>query len=166
MKVMQNTMLADNFHLYEMLITNTQDPVLLSKQKEISQEVYNNLKALSVNLLQKARDILGDAIHITSGYRSDELNKIIGGAVGSQHTKGQAVDCYANDSLKLFKIFEGLDYDQLIWYEEFDGKITYPKWIHVSYSPNKNRKQKLICWISGAKKSYSEFDWKWYEVKK
>ena len=42
--------------------------------------------------LQKARDILGKAIKITSGFRCKEHNKAVGGVSGSLHLKGTAFD--------------------------------------------------------------------------
>ena len=61
-----------------------------------SAQVIANLKNLCVHVLQPLRDYLGKPIRITSGYRSPEVNKRVGGAVDSQgrpksqHWVGQA----------------------------------------------------------------------------
>lgn len=80
---------------------------------------------------------------ITSGYRCERLNKLVGGAANSQHMKGEAVDfCFAGFSKKemtaaFFEIAEKFDFDQLIYYKE-KGII------HISYSREKNRYQVII----------------------
>jgi hypothetical protein len=42
--------------------------------------------------LEWVRSLFGGAIIISSGYRSAELNRVIGGARNSDHTRGLAVD--------------------------------------------------------------------------
>jgi uncharacterized protein YcbK (DUF882 family) len=51
-----------------------------------------NLKDLCELALEPLREALGRPIKVTSGYRSPQYNKSIGGAPGSQHTSGIAAD--------------------------------------------------------------------------
>ncbi len=99
----------------------------------------NNLKALSTNLLEPLRKTLNKEIHISSGYRSHRVNKLVGGAKESQHIYGMAADISAKgmstEELYQFIKSSGLSFDQLI--QEFD------RWVHVSYSISKNRNQCL-----------------------
>lgn len=99
----------------------------------------NNLKALSLNVLEPIRKALGKEIHISSGYRSHRVNKLIGGATNSQHVYGMAADISAKgmttEELYIFIKTSGISFDQLI--QEFD------RWVHVSYSISKNRNQCL-----------------------
>lgn len=62
----------------------------------------------TVNALEAARQFFGKAIHITSAYRTKSYNSKIGGAYGSLHTTGQAVDCYISGQSPslLAKFFE------------------------------------------------------------
>lgn len=62
----------------------------------------------TVNALEAARQFFGKAIHITSAYRTQSYNSKIGGAYGSLHTTGQAVDCYISGQSPslLAKFFE------------------------------------------------------------
>jgi zinc D-Ala-D-Ala carboxypeptidase len=99
----------------------------------------SNLTLLVQNLLDPAREMLGEAIIVNSGYRSPTVNKAVGGAEKpiSQHTKGQAVDIRCSDNAKLFNLIcDHLEFDQLIWEK---GDERQPDWIHVSYKSSGNR---------------------------
>lgn len=54
-------------------------------------KVFENLKKIA-EWLEDVRKNLGHPIHITSGYRSPEVNKLVGGVSDSYHLKGCAVD--------------------------------------------------------------------------
>lgn len=62
----------------------------------------------TVNALEAARQFFGKSLNITSAYRTEAYNKKIGGATGSYHTKGRAVDCYISGQSPslLAKFFE------------------------------------------------------------
>jgi len=91
-------------------------------------------------LLQPLRDKLEKPVIITSGYRNFQVNKLVGGAVNSQHTKGQAVDIVVNgftpQQLCSFIQKSGLEYDQLI--------NEYNQWTHLSFVYGRNRRQCFI----------------------
>jgi hypothetical protein len=114
-----------------------------------SDYVINNLQKLCNNILDPLREHLGKPIIITSGYRSAELNKAIGGSPTSQHIVGQAADIIVPsipiDDLFHTIIDSGLPYDQLI--NEFH------QWIHVSYT-DMPRKQKLLALRINGKTGY------------
>ena len=121
-------------------------------------EHLENFKLLADNLFEKIRAHFGVPIHISSGYRSKELNDAIGGSKTSQHSKGQAIDIDMDGSSSGVTnadvynyIEENLDFDQLIW--EF-GTDNNPDWVHVSYTNGKNRKQKLKAVRTNGKTSY------------
>ena len=98
-----------------------------------------NLIYLVENLLDKAREQLGMPITVTSGYRSEKVNKAVGGVATSQHTKGEAVDLVCRDNARLFNILKTMNFDQLIWEK---GNSVQPAWVHVSSKRNGiNRKQ-------------------------
>ena len=137
--------LSKNFTLSELVRTSAPIPNVPSAE-EIA-----NLKELVVNVLQPAREIYGKPITVTSGFRSKEVNAHVGGAVNSQHTKGEAVDITCDDNSELFDIIRQLDFDQLLW--EFGNDIQ-PKWIHVSYKKNGNRREMLKAKKVNGKTAY------------
>lgn len=97
------------------------------------------LKNLVTYLLQPLRNRYGSAIAVTSGYRNETVNLLVGGVKNSQHTKGEAADCYiAEGPEKLLEILKasGLDFDQAILYRR-------KKFLHLSYCEGFNRRQVL-----------------------
>ena len=102
-----------------------------------SAEIIANLTALVDNVLDPLREAWGRPIIVTSGYRCEVLNKLVGGAPTSQHKQGQAADISAGsieDNKKLFDlaIKLKLPYDQII--DEYGYK-----WVHISYSSTRRR---------------------------
>ena len=86
-------------------------------------------------------------IIISSGYRSEEVNRLCGGAKNSNHLTGCAVDikCYGPEQMIrmagiLLDIADGTkrDFDELI--QEKRGS-TY--WIHFAVRPSGNRRKIL-----------------------
>jgi zinc D-Ala-D-Ala carboxypeptidase len=67
-------------------------------------DVSSRLKTLT----NRARYLSGIPYVVTSGYRCEEHNKKVGGSATSSHIKGEAVDLYAEDSGKRWKIVRGL----------------------------------------------------------
>ena len=129
-------------------------------------EHIENFKKLAENVFQPIRDHFGVPIRISSGYRSEALNKAIGGAgkmvngkyvPSSQHCTGEAIDIDMDGtSITNKQVFDyikaNLEFDQLIW--EF-GTDANPDWVHVSYeSTGKQRKQILKAIKKGSATSY------------
>lgn len=104
-------------------------------------EQIANLTYLVENLLDKAREQLGMPITVTSGYRSEKVNKAVGGVATSQHTKGEAVDLVCRDNARLFNILKTMTFDQLIWEK---GNSIQPAWVHVSLKRNGNNRKQII----------------------
>lgn len=134
--------ITKNLTLQELIHSNT------AKAKGIDNSPTNehlrNLIEIANNIFQPLRDGIGKPIRISSGYRSEKLNKAVGGSKTSQHNKGQALDLVATIDFTNKDIFDyikkNLEFDQMIW--EF-GTDKNPDWVHVSYNKGKNRKQVL-----------------------
>lgn len=104
-------------------------------------EEVQNLVTLCTTILEPMRMRLGKPIHITSGYRSPEVNALIGGSTTSQHMKGQAADFHVQGMTPLQVVrwivdSSPLPYDQVI--EE------YSQWVHISWAVHP-RKQALVA---------------------
>lgn len=94
--------------------------------------------------LELIRGLLGVPIIVTSGYRSPVVNRLVGGARVSQHTKGEAADiiapAFGSPEAVVRKIIEArLDVDQVIL--EFPGSGG---WVHVSFTGSPRRQALLI----------------------
>ena len=127
-----------------------------------SGEHLENFKKLAENIFEPIREHFGVPIHISSGYRSKELNAAVGGSSSSQHCQGEAIDIDMDGSpngvtnkMVFDYIKDNLNFDQMIW--EF-GNDTNPDWVHVSYeSTGKQRKQILRAIRSGGKTIYNNY---------
>ncbi len=104
--------------------------------------IQRNLEKLVEFILDPLREAYGKPIVVTSGYRCEKLNRILGGVKTSQHVKGEAVDIRSaydtpEENKKIFDLIKDLNlpFDQLINEYGYD-------WIHVSYS-ELNRRQIL-----------------------
>ena len=132
--------LSKHFTLDEFLKSRT--AVRLGINNIPNEEQLENIRLLVENVLEPLRAHYGRPIIITSGFRSAELNKAVGGVKNSQHCTGQAADIRSvsdrrDDNKELFDMIieMGLDFDQLI--NEYDYN-----WVHVSFG-QKNRNQIL-----------------------
>jgi len=147
--------LSENLTLAEVTKSAT------AKRKGISNEPtiehMENLKAVAQNIFQPVRNHFGKPIAVTSGYRSADLNKAIGGSSTSQHCKGEAIDMDADvfggvTNREIFEyIKDNLDFDQLIY--EF-GDENNPDWVHCSFISKGNRRQVLRAVRKNGRTSY------------
>lgn len=124
-----------------------------------TEEHMYNMIILGTEVFEPLRKFVGGPILITSFYRSQELNKAIGGSSSSQHCTGQAMDIddvYGHKTnAEMFDfIVTHLDFDQIIW--EF-GDDTNPDWVHVSYVDNNNRRNVLKAVREKGKTIYKPF---------
>ena len=116
-------------------------------------EHLSNLIQIASKIFQPLRDHFNAPIIVSSGYRSHDLNQKIGGASGSQHSKGEALDLDGSveNSYIFHFIKDNLEFDQLIW--EF-GNDENPDWVHVSYKSEGNRGEVLSCVKQNGKTIY------------
>ena len=138
--------LSPNFALSE--LTRSNKAMSLGLPNNPPCEAQKNLAAVVNSVLQPIRNHFGRPVKVTSGYRSPDVNKAVGGVSSSQHTKGQAVDFYVVgvDNLQVAEwlVRSGLVFDQLIL--EHYEKQGNSGWIHVSFKRKghgDNRRQVL-----------------------
>ena len=121
-----------------------------------TEEHLEAMVTVAEKIFQPLREWCNHPIRINSMYRSEALNKALGGSKTSQHRLGQALDLDSLGSKSNADLFnwvaENLNFDQLIW--EFGNDD--PKWIHISYvSDDTNRNQKLKATNHRGKTRYS-----------
>ena len=80
-------------------------------------------------LLEPARAIAGPII-INSGYRSEAVNRKVGGVSNSQHLVGQAADIRPRDPARFWPLVEFLKAC-----EHTDQLLTGNGWLHISWTP-------------------------------
>jgi hypothetical protein len=132
--------LSANLSLAEVIRSET------AKRRGISNmptpEHIENFKKLAANIFQPIREHFGKPILISSGYRSAELNKAIGGSLSSQHCSGEAIDIDMDGTditnKQIFDyIKDNLTFDQVI--NEFDYS-----WVHVSFAANRSQRKQVL----------------------
>ena len=118
-----------------------------------NEEQVENMKLLAKEVFEPLREWVDAPIKVNSMFRSKELNSAIKGSLKSSHLNGEAMDITSmggKSNLEMFHyIRTELDFDQLIW--EF-GKE--PKWLHVSFNKDNNRKQVLVTKKRGVYYTY------------
>ena len=128
-----------------------------AKQKGIknkpNEEQVENMKLLAKEVFEPLREWVDAPIKVNSMFRSLELNTALKGSKTSSHMNGEAMDITSmggKSNLEMFHwIKDNLEFDQLIW--EFGAE---PKWLHVSYNKDKNRKQVLVTKKRGVYYTY------------
>lgn len=124
-----------NFKISELIHSDTAIRNNINNMPDINS--LDNMLDLIYYVLQPLRNKIGKPMIITSGYRNDRVNRLVGGAKNSQHQNGQAVD-FTIKGMSVTQIVEfikksGIEYDQLI--------NEYDKWCHISFNKGHNRKQ-------------------------
>ena len=148
--------LSENFSLNELTKSQTATRKGINNIPGNAEE--ENLKVLSINILQKIRNHYERPVRVTSGYRSPELCVAIGSSIKSQHAKGEAADFEItgidNFDLAIW-ISKNLEFDQLIS-EFYHNDDPDSGWVHCSYKLEGNRKQCLTAFKEGNKTRYGK----------
>lgn len=135
--------LSPNFTLAEMTHSNT--AVARGIPNNPSAASTASLQVLVDRVLQPLRDRVGRAVRVTSGYRSDAVNRAVGGAAGSQHRVGEAGDIQV-PGMTPFDVAEiirqHLPFDQLILTNQVPGDPSQG-FVHVSYRAGRLRRDLL-----------------------
>lgn len=113
-----------------------------------------NLVRLVALCLDPLREKVG-TIHVTSGFRSLDVNREVGGARQSWHMKGSAVDIYHDKHKPMALIrkiqFLGLPFDKLI--AEDNGKSRWLHW-QIADAGEENRSEIYHAHLKDGKMVY------------
>nr|DAS76909.1 MAG TPA: peptidase [Caudoviricetes sp.] len=143
-----------NFTLAELVQSSTAEQLKISNNPPSIVKVH---LTETITLLESIRaewgkycerhKIENPAIRVTSGYRSPELNKAVGGVKNSAHVEGYAADLQpVNGKQTEFERFmanefskKGYAFDQIII-----EKSNTSRWVHVGYK-RADGKQRRLC---------------------
>lgn len=125
-------------------IDNTPDAVALA-----------NIRNVLGPSMQRVRDLLETPVFVTSGYRSPQVNALVGGSRNSQHLQGLAADFTSPQfgspraiCKHLLQHPDLIRWDQLIW----EGT-----WVHISFlGQGAPRGQVLTAHFAGGGVTYSQ----------
>jgi zinc D-Ala-D-Ala carboxypeptidase len=147
-------------HLSIAELTRSESAKRLGLSNMPTEEHLDNLKKLADNIFEPIRNHFRCPILISSGYRSQGLNNAIGGAKGSDHLKGMAIDIDMDNTpngvtnkMIFDYIKNNLKFRQLIW--EF-GDNENPNWVHISYNENDLKNEILIATKHNGKTNYKK----------
>ncbi len=127
-------------------IKNTLPPEYLENAKHVA-KLYDQIY----------EHFAGD-VYINSFFRSEKLNKVIGGSSTSQHCFAQAIDIEGKNGVTNKEVLDyarTLDFDQVI--SEFQDAKGEPQWVHISRKLQGNRGQVLKAVKKSGKTTYVKF---------
>lgn len=121
MKYINDFQIAPDFNLQEFVSPDTQEVKIDSRL---------------VTIVQLIRYRMGCEVIVTSGYRTEEYNRKIGGALHSLHMEGLAADLSPknHDLVRLFKIAAE--------FEEIRGLGIYERHVHIDL-----RETERLIWV-------------------
>lgn len=95
-------------------------------------EVLKNLQYGVDMVLDPLRRLYGKPIIITSGYRCQKLNDLVGGVSNSWHTKGNAADIHVASLTEATKLFNNLQKMPSVDTVLFEHSSN-AQWLHVQW---------------------------------
>lgn len=101
-----------------------------------SDDIVRNLQYGVDMILDPLRRMYGEPIVITSGYRSPQLNKKVGGVANSWHTQGNAADIHVSSVAEATEIFSYLQKIPSVDTTLFEHS-TSGQWLHVQWNMQK-----------------------------
>ena len=135
-----------NFSYDELIASATAKRLGLDNTPTLEEK--EKLRQLAEDILQPIRDAWKSPIVVTSGYRSEEVNKAVGGAKTSQHRLGEAADIKVGGkerNRKLFNFIYKLISKGDIKVGQLIDEYSY-SWIHISL-PRKGKENNQILHI-------------------
>lgn len=102
---------------------------------EPNELIKNNLGKLVNNCLDIIREEWGKPIYVNSGYRCEELNRLVKGSITSHHLFGLAADITTKsilDNKRLFDLILKLKREGKIQFTQLIDESDY-QWLHLSY---------------------------------
>ena len=135
-----------NFSYDELIASATAKRLGLDNTPTLEEK--ERLRQLAEGILQPIRDAWRAPIVVTSGFRSEAVNKAVGGVKTSQHRLGEAADIKVGGKERNKKLFNFI-YKMIskgdIKVGQLIDEYNY-QWIHISL-PRKNKENNQILHI-------------------
>ena len=138
-------MLSAHFSLAE--FTTTQ---IRGVDNTPSAEVIEHLE-VTARQMERIREFLAHPIIVTSGYRSPEVNRRVGGSPTSAHIQGWAVDFLSPRFGTPLAVCQALQKSDIL----VDQLIYEGNWVHCSFRPLL-RKHMLTAHFSNGGTTYTD----------
>ena len=110
-----------------------------------NEQEKEKLRKLAEEILQPIRDAWRSPIVVNSGFRSEAVNKAVGGAKNSQHRLGEAADISIGGkerNKKLFNFINKLIQKGTIKVGQLIDEFGY-QWVHISL-PRKDKPNNMV----------------------
>jgi hypothetical protein len=147
--------LTEHFTIEELTASDTANKLHIINTP--TPEHIENMRYCCEKILEPVRKYFNKQVTVNSSYRCPELNKAVGGANGSQHVNGQAIDFEimgVSNRVVADYVAENMEYDQVILEFFTDGQIN-SGWVHASIKKEGgNRRNKLIAIKDGNSTKY------------
>lgn len=121
--------LSPNFSKEELTFTQVRNV-----SNEPDAEQLKNLTD-SAHRMEAVRALLNAPIHVNSGFRSQAVNKAVGGVPTSAHTTGHAVDFISPSFGSPLTVCKAIAASDIT----FDQLIAEGTWVHISFDPRMRR---------------------------
>jgi hypothetical protein len=133
------------FTFFELVKSNTAEKNGINNTPH-EEEIIHNIEEL-IDILDQLREAWGSPIRVSSGYRCEKLNKLVGGSTTSSHLFGFAADLVPVNGLiddffefvKKYFLSKDIAFDQII--DEYSGGSH---WVHIGYKNSKGEQRKQI----------------------
>lgn len=117
-------------------IPNVPTPTIVARMEVLAQTVFEPVRAL-----------LGVPLQVNSGYRSPELNKAVGGAKDSAHTRGEAVDIVPL-GISLREAFDKIRASPIL-YDQLLEECGPTGWLHIAIAREGAMPRRQVMLASG-----------------
>lgn len=142
------THLTPHFTVEELIHTDTglpNDPPL---------SLAGNIFRLA-DTLEQVRELAGVPLHVSSGYRSERVNRAVGGVDTSEHLFGRAAD-FVPMGMDIGHVFGLIQRSGIVWNQLIHEHSAHSEWIHLSipcaHEPGKH--EVMVSQVENGKMRY------------
>ncbi len=143
------TQLTPHFTLEELI--HSDDAIKDGIDNTAPADVVEHLSVLATGL-ELVRTLLGNPLHINSGYRCPALNRIEHGVPDSAHLSGYAADFVCPQVGIPLELVHKIQTSDI----KFDQLIQEGTWVHISFAPTMRQQVLTAHFVAGKKTAYTQ----------